>query len=412
MPVYAYRATDDSGKTVKGTLAAESEEDLESRLEKSNLYLISASESASRAPSGDSRGAGGGSRKLVRARIKRQDLISFTVHLSTVIGAGVPILQGLDDMIEETENPRFREVIRGIRQSMEEGKSISEAFAEYPDIFNELYIAILRSGESTGRLDEVLKEIVKFLEWHSELMGTIKQATTYPVMVLVAVTGLIGLMFTFVLPRFLGIFDSFNIPLPLPTRIVIAISGFFQNYWWLMLAAIVGGVIGLRAANKTAGGRMALDRIKLKIPVFGELIRKIALSRFAHYLATLFGAGVNILNALEVVERVVGNAVLAEVVRRARIQVGTGQNIAGALRESGQFPSMVVRMVTIGETTGNLEETLQRVADYYDREVPQTMKRLFTVLESGIIVVMGVVILFVVLSIVLPMLSLQQVGGG
>ncbi len=293
---------------------------------------------------------------------------------------------------------------------MQDGSGISEAFSQYPDIFSELYIAILKSGESTGRLDDVLKEIVKFLEWQSELIATIKQATTYPIIMICAVSGLIGIMFTFVLPRFLGIFDGFNMPLPLPTRVVIVISGIFQNFWWLMLAAIIGGVIGLRAANKTPGGRMAMDRFKLKIPVFGDLIRKIALSRFAHYLATLFGAGVNILNALEVVERVVDNAVLAEVIRRARIQVGTGRSISGALRESSEFPSMVVRMVVIGESTGNLEETLQKVADYYDREVPQTVKRLFTVLESAIMVVMGVVVLFVVLSIILPMMSLQQLA--
>ena len=412
MPVYQYKATDDTGRTVKGTLTAESEDDLGNQLENRSLYLISANESRGKSNGSGPRNGNGGGHRVVRARVKRQDLIAFTVHLSTIIGAGVPILQGLDDMIEETENPRFREVVRGIRQSVQDGSSISEAFSQYPDIFSELYIAILKSGESTGRLDDVLKEIVKFLEWQSELIATIKQATTYPIIMICAVSGLIGIMFTFVLPRFLGIFDSFNIPLPLPTRVVIVISGIFQNFWWLMLAAIIGGVIGLRAANKTSGGRMALDRFKLKIPVFGDLIRKIALSRFAHYLATLFGAGVNILNALEVVERVVDNAVLAEVIHRARIQVGTGQSIAGALRESKQFPSMVVRMVMIGESTGNLEETLQKVADYYDREVPQTVKRLFTVLESAIIVVMGVVVLFVVLSIILPMMSLQQLGQG
>jgi type IV pilus assembly protein PilC len=230
------------------------------------------------------------------------------------------------------------------------------------------------------------------------------------VIVVVAVMGLIGIMFTFVLPRFLTVFDSFNIPLPLPTRIVIAISSFFQNFWWLLIAGAIASFFGYRAANRTPQGRAVIDRAKLKIPVFGELMRKIALSRFSHYLATLFGAGVNIMQALEVVERLVGNAVLADVVRRARLQVGTGQSIAGALRESGEFPSMVTRMVSIGEATGNLEETLQKVSEYYDREVPQTIKRLFTTLESVIIITLGIVILFVVLSIILPMLSLQEVG--
>ncbi len=410
MPVFDYKASDEAGKTVKGSLTAVDESDLESQLDKSNLILITARESKNGGKKASGGRADSGSRRIVRAKVKRQDLISFTVHLATVIGAGVPILQGLDDMIEETENPRFREVVRGIRQSIQDGFSISDAFSQYPDIFSELYVSILKSGESTGRLDEVLKEIVRFLEWQSELIGTIKQASTYPIIVMTFVGGLVTALFTFILPRFLGIFDSFNIPLPLPTRIVIAISAFFQNFWWLIIAAVVGTIVGLRAANKTPGGRLVLDRIKLKIPVFGELVRRIALSRFSHYLATLFGAGVNIMGALEVVERVVGNAVLAEVIRRARIQVGTGQTIAGALRESGQFPSMVVRMVTIGETTGNLEETLQKVADYYDREVPQAVKRLTTVLESSVILVLGVVILFVVLAILLPMLSLQQLG--
>jgi len=411
MPFYQYKATDDSGKTMKGVLEAGDEDELEGRLEDRSLYLIS-SKLTNKGPSSSSGagGAAGGGRRVVRAKVNRGELIQFTVHLATVIGAGVPILQGLEDMIEETENPRFAQVIRGIRQSIEDGTSISDSFQQYPEVFSELYIAILRSGETTGRMDEVLKEIVSFLEWQDELVGTIKQATTYPVIVLCAVMGLIGIMFTFVLPRFMGIFDSFDIELPLPTRIVIGISNFFQSFWWLMIAGAVAGFVGLRAANKTPGGRLVLDKIKLSIPVFGELVRKIALSRFAHYLATLFGAGVNILNALEVVERVVGNAVLAEVVRKARLQVGTGHTIAGALKESKEFPPMVVRMVTIGETTGNLEETLGKVSEYYDREVPVTVKRLMTTLEGGIIVFLGVIILFIVLSILLPMLSLQSVA--
>ncbi len=411
MPTYKYKATNDEGKTIKGLFTAEGEEELESALDNQNLYLISAKETNKKgAPAGGSAPAGRG--RTVRAHVNRSELISFTVHLATIIGAGVPLLQGLDDMIEETENPRFKSVIRGIKSQIEEGSSISEAFEQHPEVFNELYIAILKSGETTGRLDEVLREIVKFLEWQDELVGTIKQATTYPIIVMCALGGLICIMFTFVLPRFLSIFDGFNIPLPLPTRIVIAISSFFQNFWWLLLAGIIAAFVGLRAANRTPQGRMVLDRIKLKIPVFGELSRKIALSRFSHDLASLFGAGVNIMNALEVVERVVGNAVLADVVRKARLQVGAGQSVAGALRESKEFSPMVVRMVTIGETTGSLEETLQRVAEYYDREVPQTVKRLFTALESLVIILLGVVVLFVVLSIILPMLSLQQLAGG
>jgi len=404
MPTYEYKATNDEGKTVKGLLTAESEEELEVSLDKQNLYLISAKESRKKgtAPSGGGR--------IVRTRVKRAELISFTVHLATVIGAGVPILQGLDDMIDETEGSHFKGVIRRIKTQIEEGNSISVAFAQHPEVFSELYIAILKSGETTGRLDEVLKEIVKFLEWQDELMGTIKQATTYPIIVLSALMGLIGIMFTFVLPRFLTVFDSFNIPLPLPTRIVIAISNFFQNFWWLLIAAIVAAIVGLRAANRTSQGRVVLDRIKLKMPIFGDLMRKIALSRFSHYLATLFGAGVNIMNALEVVEQVVGNAVLADVVRRARLQVGTGQSVAGALRESKEFPPLVVRMVAIGETTGGLDETLQKVSDYYDREVPQSIKRLFTALEGLVIILLGVVVLFVVLSVILPMMSLQQLA--
>ncbi|MBN2288453.1 MAG: type II secretion system F family protein [Candidatus Glassbacteria bacterium] len=410
MAFYQYKASDEQGKTVKGVMEAEDEGALEDLLESRRLYLISSNVSGKKGSAPGARAGTTGGKRVVRAKVKRADLISFTVHLSTVIGAGVPILQGLDDMVEETENPRFAQVIRGIRQSIQDGSSISDSFAQYPEVFSELYVAILRSGETTGRMDEVLKEIVSFLEWQDELVGTIKQATTYPVIVLIAVMGLIAIMFTFVLPRFLGIFDTFDIELPLPTRIVIAISDFFQNFWWLMIVGIIAAVVGLRAANKTPGGRLVLDKIKLNIPVFGELVRKVALSRFAHYLATLFGAGVNILNALEVVERVVGNAVLAEVVRKARLQVGTGHTISGALKESKEFPSMVVRMVTIGETTGNLEETLGKVSEYYDREVPITVKRLFTALEGAIIIFLGAIILFVVLSILLPMLSLQQVG--
>ncbi len=408
MPTYKYKATNDAGKTVKGVMTAETEDALEAALDGQNLFLISASETTK---SSGGNGRRGGGKRIARSKVKRADLISFTVHLATVLGAGVPILQGLDDMVEETETPYFRDVISGIKSAIQEGSSISDSFAAYPDVFGELYVAILRSGESTGRVDDVLKELVGFLEWQEELIGTIKQATTYPTIVVCAVMGLIGIMFTFVLPRFLTIFDDFNIALPLPTRIVIAISSFFQNFWWLMIFVAVASFFGYRAANRTPQGRMTIDRIKLKIPIFGELMRKIALSRFSHYLATLFGAGVNIMQALEVVERLVGNAVLADVVRRARLQVGTGQSISGALRESGEFPSMVTRMVSIGEATGNLEETLQKVSVYYDREVPQTIKRLFTALEGFIIITLGVVILFVVLSIILPMLSLQEVGG-
>ncbi len=408
MPQYTYTAIDDDGKPVDGTLKAENEDELATNLSQMGYYLLTATAAKQRKKAKAKKWVKGG---FYFGNVNQREIITFTHHLSTVLGAGIPILQGLEDLVEQTEDARFKGILSEIRDDVQGGSNLSDSMAKHPEAFSELYVNLLRAGETSGEVDRVLAEIARFLEWQEEMTANVKQITIYPAVVFGAIVLLVGYLFAFVFPTFTKILTQLNVPLPLPTLIVIAISDFMKNYWWLLLIGIAGVITAIKVILRFPWGKYAFDRFKLGIPIFGTLIRKIALSRFAHFMALLYSAGVDILESLAVVEKVVGNEVIARVIRDAREQVKAGHRLSEPLRASKQFPPMVVRMVEIGEISGQLDKTLLKVSDFYDREIPQTVKKVFAAFEPIMIVFLAGIVLLVAVSMYLPLYSsLGQLG--
>jgi type IV pilus assembly protein PilC len=401
VPRFEYNAIDDYGKKARGTLFAADEKGLRGALAGMGLHLLNARE---RPP--------GGGLPLFRKGIKRADLIQFTFHMKTLIAAGVPIVAALGDLADQTDHPGFRDVIQDIRRNLQSGAGLSDSIALHPAAFPEIYVSIVRAGETTGNLESALADLVRFLTWQEELSRTIKQATYYPVTVVSAVAGLIFILFAFVFPRFLTIFQAAQVELPLPTRIVIAVSVFFRDYGLYLLAGIALCVLLLHLYRRTESGRLRVDGWKLRIPVLGKLIRAIEISQFSHYLASLFRSGVEMTQSLWVVEKLIGNRVIASVVRDARDELIAGGALSAALRKSGEFPPMVLRMVSAGETSGNLDETLENVSSYYDQEIPVAVKKTFAILEPVVILVLATVVLGAALSFFMALYKMVGVMGG
>jgi len=397
MPAFKYKAVDQNGKHISGILYADNEKNLQENLRRTNLYLISAQET--KPP------------KEVRLwrKVKRKDLLTFSVHLQTIVSAGIPIIQGLGDLIDQTGNPTFKKVLEDVRAAIQSGSSLSEALEKHPKAFSDLYVSVIHAGETSGNLDSVLTDLIGFLEWQEEIISSIRQATIYPIIVLTAVTGLVILLMTFVFPRFTAIFEKANVPLPLPTRIVMAISHFLVNDWPYLIGGFILFLILFRMFIKTDAGRHTFDRLKLKIPIFGKLILKINLSRFSHYLGTLIRAGIDITQSLFIVEKVIENVILSDIIRITRARVQAGEFMSDSLREYPQFPPLVIRMISIGESSGNLEETLGKVSSYYDREVPATIKKVFAIFEPLVIVFLASIVLLMALSMFLPLYQMMGV---
>lgn len=401
MPRYEYNAIDDYGKKVRGTLLAPDENSIRQTLASMGLHLLQAVE----------RSANAGLLSF-RGKIRREDVIQFTYHLKTLLGAGISIVVALGDLAEQTEHPALKEVIRDVRRNVQAGATLSDSFALHPEAFPESYVSIVRAGETTGNLEGVLADLAQFLTWQEELAATIRQATYYPLTVVSAVMGLIFILFTFVFPRFIKVFQAAAVELPLPTRIVIGISVFFRDYGLFLLAGLALSYVALRLYRRTETGRLQVDGWKLRIPLVGEMIRAIEISRFSHFLSLLFRAGVETVHSLWVVERVIGNRVIAGVVRTAREELTAGGCLSASLGKSDQFPPMVVRMLSAGESTGRLDDTLSNVSKHYDREVPKTIKKTFAILEPAIVIFLAVIVLGAALSFFLALYKMVGAMGG
>ncbi len=380
-------------------MLAENEEQLALTLREMDLYLVNAKLDDSSVPF------------YITRPVKRRELINFTVHLSAAIGGGIPILQAFEDLELQTSNRRMKRAIGIIMEDLRGGSSLSDALSRHSEIFSDVYVSMIRAGETSGSLVQVLQHLTSFLEWQDGLASEIKRATIYPVTVLIAVVGLIAVLVGFVFPKILPVILSLKVPLPFVTRAVMGLANFVRYGWYWILLAGAGWFFLSRFLKATEGGRLILDAIKLRLPVIGGLIEQVCLSRFAHHLGILLRTGVDISQSLSIAERVVGNAVIAQAVSEAREKVIQGGSLWRSLQETGVFPPLVIRMIFIGETTGTIDATLERVTAYYDREVPATVKKLFAVLEPVIIFLLAAVVLTVALSIFIPLYdSLGRVG--
>ncbi|MFY9315087.1 MAG: type II secretion system F family protein [Burkholderiales bacterium] len=391
MPLYTYKAIDANGKSVIGRVDAGNVFDLEQRLARMGLDLVSGAPTAQK------------SRLIGGSRVPRQDLINFCFHLEQLAGAGVPLVEGLIDLRESTENLRFREVVGGLVETIEGGKSLSQALADYPEVFSKVMSSLVRSGEQTGKLPDVLKSLADTLRWEDELAAQTKKLMMYPLFV-----GSIVLLVTFFLmiylvPQMTGFIRNMGQEIPLQTRILIHVSNFFVNFWWLVVATPIAAWFGIKAAAKVNPAvAYALDDMKLRVPMIGPILRKIILSRFASSFAMMYGAGITVLDAIRSSEEIVGNRPLENALRSAGQQIAEGKGLTMAFTDVGLFPPLVIRMLRIGENTGALDRALLNVSYFYNREVRESIGKVQALIEPVMTMVLGLILGWVMLSVLGP----------
>ena len=390
MALYTYKAIDARGKSVMGRVEAVNLFDLEQRLSRMELDLVSG------APSRQTS-------RLLGGRIKRQDLINFCFHLEQLASAGVPVMEGLRDLRDSVENARFREVVSGLIESIEGGKSLSQALGEFPEVFSKVFVSLVRSGERTGKLAEVLKSLTETLKWEDELAAQTKKLMMYP-----AFVGSIVLLVTFFLmvylvPQMMGFIRNMGQAIPLHTQVLVFVSNFFVQFWYLVIAAPFVAFFGLRFAIKTYPAvEYAVDRYKITAPVVGPILRKIVLSRFASSFALMYSSGITVLEAIRSCEEIVGNRVLERALRAAGQQIGEGKNLTAAFQELELFPPLVIRMLRIGENTGALDTALLNVSYFYNREVREAIAKVQAMIEPALTLVLGLILGWVMLSVLGP----------
>jgi type IV pilus assembly protein PilC len=391
MPMFTYKAIDPSGKAVLGRIDAANIFDLEQRLERMGLDLINGAQSAQRA-----RLIGGG-------KVTRQELINFCFHLEQLSSAGVPIVEGLTDLRESVENPRFREVISGLIESIEGGDSVSQALADFPEVFSRVFVSLVRSGEQTGRLPEVLRSLTESLKWEDELAAQTKKLMMYPAFVGGIVVLVTFFLMTYLVPQMTGFLRNMGQAIPLQTQILVAVSDFFVAYWWAILAAPFVLWFGTKfAARHYPSIEYALDGYKLRAPLIGPILRKITLSRFASSFAMMYSSGITVLDAIRSCEEIVGNKPLENALRVAGQQIAEGKNLTTAFLDVDLFPPLVIRMLRIGENTGGLDTALLNVSYFYNREVRESIGKVQAMIEPALTLVLGAILGWVMLAVLGP----------
>jgi type IV pilus assembly protein PilC len=392
MPTFAYTARTLSGDLKSSTMDAKSREDVVAQLRRQKLIVVKVDEERGR--------------KRAGGKIKTRDIVIFTRQFATMINAGLPLVQALDILSKQSENKTLKEVTRQVVYDVESGHTVADALGKHPKAFSELYVNMVAAGEAGGILDTILSRLAVFMEKTDALIRKVKGAMIYPgVIVSVAVIAIVVLL-VFVIPTFEQMFASVNLALPLPTRIVIGMSRFLQGYWWAVLASMLGGGFIFKRYYATQGGKLNIDRIMLRLPVLGDVIRKSAVSRFTRTLGTLISSGVSILDGLEITAKTAGNRVIHDAIMQSRSSIAGGDTIAAPLAKSEVFPPMVISMIAVGEQTGGLDEMLSKIADFYDEEVDAAVSALLSLLEPVMIVFLGVVVGGMVVAMYLPIFDM------
>lgn len=406
MPAFEYQVKDKSGKDQLGVQDAPDVSTLVTSLRSQGYLIIRVNEMKKKGKV--SSGSKGGQRKGKGGNVKLDDLVVFSRQMATLVGAGIPLIQALDILAEQVEKTKFRNVLRDMHHEVQGGKSFSDSMEKHHKIFSALFINMVRAGEQSGSLEEILDRVATYLEKTSALQKKVKSAMMYPISVTVVAFLITFGMMTFVIPKFAEIFEGLNAKLPAPTQILINMSRFMSAYWYLVIGGLVGGLFLFFQAIKTPKGRLWWDSLKLKMIIFGPIFLKVAVSKFSRTLATLVRSGVPILSSLEIVSKTSGNNRLEIVIAALMDSVKKGETISGPLGKSEVFPTMVVRMIAIGEETGELEEMLMKIADFYDAEVDAAVDGLTSLIEPLIIAFLGVVIGGIVVAMFLPILTLAN----
>jgi len=391
MALFTYKAVDTRGKSILGQIDAMNIVDLEMRLKRMGLDLVRGGPARQ------------GSGLLRGGTVKRGELINFCFHMEQLIGAGVPLVESLIDLRDSIENVRFREVISGVLEGIQGGLRMSQALAQYPEIFNPVFTSLVRAGEDTGKLPDVLRSLIENMKWEDELAEHMKKLVMYPAFVGSIVLMVTLFLMVYLVPQMVAFIKNMGQQIPLQTRILIEVSAFFVAYWWAVLAAPFVIFIGVRlAAQANPLVRYQLDRFKLALPVAGEIMRKIILSRFASIFALMYSSGITILDAIRSSEEIAGNMVIQEGLKLAGQQIGEGKNVTSAFQEIGLFPPLVVRMLRVGESTGALDKALLNVSYFYNREVRESIGKIQVIIEPALTVILGAILGWVMLSVLGP----------
>lgn len=405
MAVYEYVGVNAAGKKIRGVQDADNPRALRDQLRSQGVFVTEVVEGRA----AEQRRAGEVRIKMPGAgRATLMDVSIMTRQLATLQKAGVPLVESLSALADQTEKESLKRVIGDIRQRVSEGSALNVALQQHPEVFSDLYVNMVRAGETAGNLDIVLLRLTEFLDDQVTLQQKLTAAMVYPALMVVLGTGIVTYLMVSVIPKVTQIFADQEAALPLVTVILIAISHFLGKFWWLCIGLIIGAITGFRHWVSTKEGREKWDRFVLRVPEFGPLARMIAVSRFSKTLATLLSSGVPLLSAMDIVKNILGNTVLIEVIEKARANIREGESIAVPLKRSGQFPPMVTHMIAIGERTGELENMLSNVAEAYDRQVTSRIQALTSLLEPLMIVVMGGAVGFIVFAILLPILRMSQ----
>lgn len=409
MPVFEYSALDNKGKNVTGIIDADGAAAARQKLRSMGKFPTSmkeVKESSRKKSSGKEV-----SFSTMMSRVKPGEITIMTRQMATLVGAGFPLVSAIDTLVPQTKNPAFKKIIAQIKDSVVAGSTFATALESYPSIFSALFVNMVKAGESSGTLEIVLERLADITEKAQALKSRISAAMVYPIlMAIVAVLVVIALL-TFVVPNITSIFDDLEKALPAPTVFLIALSDFFKNYWWTFLIAIAGIIMLIRSIRKTEKGLYKTDEFMLKLPLFGSIITKLAVARFTRTLGSLLDNGVSMLQALKIVKNIVGNVVITEVIQNAADEVEKGQGLGKTLGKSDLLPPMAVQMIEVGEQSGSLEAMLVKIADVFENEVEQDIMSMTTLLEPIMILGMGVVVGFIILSVMLPLLEMNQLAG-
>ena len=411
MNAYRYQAVESSGAPARGVIEAEDRKAALRLLGKRGLFPSSLESSAAKEPGGVAASASltAPSRGIrFGRRIRRKEVSAFTREMGTLLGAAIPIPQALDGLGEQEENPALREVVLKLADAVRKGASLSTAMEEHPRMFSKLYVSMVRVGEEAGALQKVLADLAELLEHEDEVRSEVIAAVSYPVFVLTFGIFTVVVLLTVVLPRLFSMLQEMLQILPLPTLILLRVSGAFHRHWPSILVATVGAIFGLRWYFRTSRGAEAWDRAKLHIPVMGGVFRSAALSRFARTLGTLVRSGVSLLPALKIVENTIGNLVLAKMIAQVAEETRGGDSLATPLRKLGLFPKTVVQMIDVGEETGKLDEMLLKVADIEERHMRTRTKTLISLLAPAMILVVGALVGFMVIALLLPIFKMSR----
>ncbi|MFA5287428.1 MAG: type II secretion system F family protein [Candidatus Omnitrophota bacterium] len=400
MTKYNYTVKDKDGYTLNGSLDANSESEAAEALHKKELIVILVEEAKEKIAKSNLNSKG--------KKIKLDDLVIFTRQLATMIDSGIPLVHALNILSEQVENPDLRGVVVVVRKDIEAGMSFCDALAKHPKVFSELFINMARAGESSGMLDDILDRLATYLEKSAALSRKIGSSLVYPAVVVSMAFIITAVLLLKVVPTFKGIFDTLGGQLPLPTRVLIFISDLFRQYFLFLAILLAGAIFLFKKYISTEKGHYNFDKAKLKVPVLGELFRKLSVAKFSRTFSTLVKSGVSVLSALDIVSKTSGNKVVEEAVLSCSKAVRDGEPIAQPLLKSGVFPPMVCRMISVGEQTGQLEKMLTKIADFYDEQVDSATSALTSMIEPLVIAFLGIVVGGIVISLFLPIFKISQ----